>query len=303
MEKITGGLSNEVFKYKNLIFKFYNYSLLCLDYNFEEFVQTKLYEKYSNVPKIYQSICIDGKLIGRVEKFINATNVSKEHFTSEFGVYAKLLNNIHSINVNELSSQNPVPNFFTYLTNWTGLLDEQISLNLTNINQLIPEYHMVKKKANKYLKELNQFISHMQLETKLCHNDFQQLNVLVDSSNKFYVIDFEYASLNYIYYDIANYFAEFALDNTELKYNNKSYPNKEKRLEFYKQYFTDADVHARPTDYYEQFDELVLHFSPLVEYNWFIWALIKYTSTESIDYITYGKIRLENFLNLIEQQI
>ena len=291
MEKITGGLSNEVFKYKDLIFKFYNYSLLELDYNFEESVQKILYEKYSNVPEICQSIKVDGKLIGRVEKFINGTPVTKDHFTSNFDIYAKLLNKIHSINTNELNDQ--TPNFFVYLDKWTILLDEQIDLNLPELNEIVAEYKLIKEKANEYISNLLMFVSHMQLEFKLCHNDFQQLNVLVDSNNNYFVIDFEYASLNYIYYDIANYFAECALDNKELKYNKQLYPNKEKRCEFYRKYFNNS----YSEDYYNEFDFMVLNFSPLVEYTWYIWAIIKYTSTNSPDYLTYGKIRWKNFFN------
>ncbi len=292
MEKITGGLSNEVFKYKNLIFKFYNYSLLELDYSFEEFVQKKLYGKYANVPEICQSIRVDNKLIGRVEKFIKSTTVTKEHFTSDFKTYANILNKIHSIEIDYDGEK--VPNFFSYLNNWIGILNNQITSisDQTNFN-----HDKIKEKADEYLAGLMLFISQMQFELKLCHNDFQQLNVLVDSNNKYYVIDFEYASLNYIYYDIANYFAECALDNTELKYHEHLYPSKESRCQFYKEYFNNSN----PEDYYVQFDFLVLNFSPLVEYTWYVWAIIKYINTGSSDYLTYGKIRYDNFFNLINK--
>jgi len=297
MEKINGGLSNEVFKFNNLIFKLYNYSLLELNYEFEEFIQTKLYHKYHNVPEIAQSIRVDGKLIGRVEKYINSSNVSKEHFTTHFPTYAKLLNNIHSIDVSEKEFQKgKIPNFFIYINNWMCLLDEHIKSNTMNIIQLVPEYYNIKEKAEKYVYGLVEFATFMQMEMKLCHNDFQQLNILVDASNKFYVIDFEYASLNYIYYDIANYFAECALDNTQLKYNIKLYPSKEKRLDFYKEYFNNE----YPNEYYEEFDFLVSQFCPLVEFTWFVWTILKYISTKSSDYLTYGKIRLDNFIKLIE---
>ncbi len=295
MEKITGGLSNEVFKYKDLIFKFYNYSLLELDYGFEEHIQKKLYGKYANVPEICQSIRVDNKLIGRVEKFIKSTTVTKEHFTSDFKTHANILNNIHSIEVDYPGEK--IPNFFSYLNKWIEILDTQINFIQISGNQLKPDHNKIKEKADEYLAGLMLFISQMQLEMKLCHNDFQQLNVLVDSNNKYYVIDFEYASLNYIYYDIANYFAECALDNTELKYHEHLYPSKETRCEFYKEYFN----HSYPENYYVDFDFLVLNFAPVVEYNWYVWAMIKYINTGSTDYLTYGKIRYDNFFNLIDK--
>ncbi len=295
MEKIIGGLSNDVFKYKNLIFKFYKNSLLQLDNNFEEQVQKKLFEKFANVPEIVQSIIADGKLIGRIEKYIESTTVTKEHFMTEWAIYAKLLVQIHSTNINQLQSP---PNFFLYLEKWTQILDKQMESLEHEHTELFNNFKIIKEKADKYILELLMFANHMSMELVLCHNDFQQLNILVDSSNLYYIIDFEYASLNYLYYDIANYFAECAFDNSQLKYDNSKYPNINTRCKFYKEYF----YHKHSDDYYLQIDLLVNWFVPLVEYFWYIWSLIKYTDTKSQDYLTYGQIRYLNFINLLEQK-
>ena len=292
MEKITGGLSNELFKYKNLIFKFYNHSLLELDYSFEEKIQKKLYEKYANVPKIYQSIIVDDKLIGRIEKYIESVPITKEQFTSNYYVCANLLKSIHSTDIKSLGDS--CPNFFIYLDNWMRVLDEKMSDDC--LSDSLSEFKIIRHKANDYISQLLLFTSHMGFELSLCHNDFQQLNILADSANNYYLIDWEYSSLNYIYYDIANYFAECAFDNKELKYDKSQYPSKESRCQFYKEYFSNEYTE----DYYLNFDFLVRNFVPLVEYGWYVWALVKYLDTKSIDYLTYSKIRLENFNDYIE---
>lgn len=301
MEKITGGMSNDVFKYKDLIFKFYNYSVLELNYSFEEFVQKKLYEKYKNVPEISQSIYVDGKLIGRVEKYIDSTPVTKSHFvaTANAHIYSKLLKSIHTTDITDFKDKSPY--FFIYLDNWIKICDEIFSNNKFvkefDIHKI--NYESIKENGNKYIEGLLEFISYMQFELCLSHNDFQQLNILVAKSNPndFYVIDFEYASLNYPYYDIANYFSECAFDNSAVTYDPTLYPTTESRYNFYKEYFKDIN----PNPIKSELDYIVMQFCPLVEYYWYIWAIIKYSHTKCTDYLVYGKIRETNFINKLDE--
>jgi len=49
-----------------------------------------------------------------------------------------------------------------------------------------------------------------------CHNDLLLANILYDQEkHSIHFIDFEYAGLNYLAYDIANHFCEFAGNNYE----------------------------------------------------------------------------------------
>lgn len=300
MEKINGGMSNDVFRYRDLIFKFYNYSQLELNYSFEEFIQKKLYEKYKNVPEITQSIYVDNKLIGRIEKYIDSNPVSKSHFTasSNAHIYANLLKSIHSIDYTDFKDK--IPFFFTYLDNWAKIC-EVIFLNkefVKDCDKYKINYEYIKEKAKKYIDGLIEFICHMKFDLCLSHNDFQQLNVLVNksNSNEFYVIDFEYASLNYQYFDIANYFSECAFDNCSFTYDQTIYPNTELRYNFYQEYFKDTKHNTEKAE----LDYIVMQFCPLVEYYWYIWSLIKYANTNCLDYLVYGKIRETNFINKLE---
>ena len=301
MEKITGGMSNDVFRYRDLIFKFYNYSQLELNYTFEELVQKKLYEKYKNVPEITQSIYVDGKLIGRIEKYIDSVPVTKSHFISPRNahIYANLLKSIHTIDIDCFKETGPY--FFIYLDNWAKIChgiftDEEFKEDFVKhkIN-----YESIKVQANKYIEALLEFILHMQFKLCLSHNDFQQLNVLVAKSNPddFYVIDFEYTSLNYPYYDIANYFSECAFDNSAVTYDPILYPDINSRYNFYQEYFKDLEPNVAKSE----IDYIVMQFCPLVEYYWYIWSLIKYSHTKCSDYLVYGKIRETNFINKLAE--
>ena len=44
----------------------------------------------------------------------------------------------------------------------------------------------------------------------LCHNDVLAANILLDKDDNMHLVDFEYGSVNYAGYDIANFFNEFA---------------------------------------------------------------------------------------------
>ncbi len=283
MEKINGGLSNEVFKYKNLIFKFYNYSQLNLNYNWEQTIQTKCYLSGINTPKIHQPIIVNNKLFGRVEDFIESKTISLDDFKSKTKECATLLKQIHNISWEGL---NDVPCFFNYLNDWTKQVAELKSFDYPILN----DFEFIYKSGQEIINKCKKIGGYQVIS----HNDFQQLNILADNfdNNKWYIIDFEYSSLNYPYYDIANYFAECAMNNFELKYYPEKYPGKNKRNDFYSCYY-------ESNQNFDHIDEIVIEFSKLVEYTWFIWSIIKYHNTKSSDYLDYGVIRKNNFIKLI----
>ncbi len=284
MEKINGGLSNEVFKYKNLIFKFYNYSQLNLNYNWEQTIQTKCYQSKINTPKIHQPITVNNKLIGRVEDYIDSTTITLSDFRNKTKKCANLLKQIHSISWEGLTE---VPCFFNYLNEWSNQVYELKSLDYPILN----DWEIIYTKGQEIINRCKE-IGGSQV---ISHNDFQQLNILADNSdsNIWYIIDFEYSSLNYSYYDIANYFAECAMDNFELKCYPEKYPEKNKRYEFYSCYY-------ESNQNFDHIDEIVIEFTKFVEYTWFIWSIIKYHNTKSSEYLDYGVIRKNNFIKLIK---
>ena len=305
MEKINGGLSNDVFKYKNLIFKFYNYSQLKLNYNWEQTIQTKLYSLGLNTPKIHQSIEVDGKLIGRVEHFIDATPISINDFRNNYKNCACILKKIHETNLEGLLITNygtldykledciksntiipgslrttmlltelkDAPDFFNYIDQWSSTVLDIKSQNpdyqiLNEFDSIYQSGQIIKNNIIKICKELD-------ISKVISHNDFQQLNLLADSKNNWYIIDFEYSSLNYPYYDIANYFGQYET-GALLKYHLNE------KLDF------------------EKIDGIIKEFAKLVEYTWFVWSVIKYHNSKSIDYLDYGLIRKNIFIKLIK---
>lgn len=49
---------------------------------------------------------------------------------------------------------------------------------------------------------------------RLCHNDLNNLNIMMDDNNT-YLIDYEYSRYNHLAYDIANFLNESSINYTE----------------------------------------------------------------------------------------
>lgn len=40
---------------------------------------------------------------------------------------------------------------------------------------------------------------------RLCHNDLNNLNIMVSNQKRIYLIDYEYSKYNHVAYDLANF--------------------------------------------------------------------------------------------------
>ncbi len=69
------------------------------------------------------------------------------------------------------------------------------------------------KNSDSFIDTYNALISELK-ENVFSHNDFQENNLLVWNldKEKLTIIDFEYASLNFLGYDLASYFTECFID-------------------------------------------------------------------------------------------
>ena len=115
--------------------------------------------------------------------------------------------------------------------------------------------------------------------TAFCHNDLLSGNILIsrDGSAEITLIDYEYASYNYVAFDIANHFCEYAGFDGDFK---GKYPTQEKRLNFYKNYLkdnysgTETSLCENLSDdvaFLEGFDYAVLQSTSLAHFLWGIW--------------------------------
>ncbi|RUM67340.1 MAG: hypothetical protein DSZ06_01420 [Sulfurospirillum sp.] len=100
---------------------------------------------------------------------------------------------------------------------------------------------LLKQKDYHLLKYLNKFPKNM----AVVHSDLNYKNIIF-AKNRVYLIDFEYSSINDIYFDLASICVEFRLNNLEQRYLLGQYFKQKranyKKLELYK------DIYKRVVD-------------------------------------------------------
>jgi thiamine kinase-like enzyme len=132
-----------------------------------------------------------------------------------------------------------------------------------------------------------------------CHNDLLGANILFDPClNKVQLIDFEYGGFNYLSFDLANHFNEFAggTDGSGIP-NYDWFPAHERQCEFVTHYLTAVSGKPPPK---EDIDLLLHEIHGFILANhlyWGLWA-VNQAATEGcgeFDYLLYGGNRIRQY--------
>ncbi|KAM0677555.1 Ethanolamine kinase [Binucleata daphniae] len=110
-----------------------------------------------------------------------------------------------------------------------------------------------------------------------CHNDLLASNIIKLSSGAVYFIDYEYSGCNFVAFDIANHFAEYA----GYDFVVEKIPVRNNIIEFLG-YYGDTRI----------IDD-ILFFMPLTHLLWGLWALLR---DGDFDYHKYAIQRIEEFV-------
>jgi len=100
---------------------------------------------------------------------------------------------------------------------------------------------------------------------KTCHNDLNNLNILVTES-AVYLIDYDYAEYNFVAYDIAN-----TINETSIDYSKTTYPGFEVN-----KIYSPQEIYEFANHYpgvYPGLNDEVLRFMCVVNLYWAIWSL------------------------------
>lgn len=178
-----------------------------VDYNNEYNVLNEINDKNITSKLIYYNIDTGTKVSEYIEGF---TNIETE---KEFSDTLKKLHNIKS---NIIKDYN--------------LLDRLNTYESYNIKEHIDSDYYIMKSY--FINKYNQIKD--KREKKLCHNDLQNINI-INNNDYYYLIDFEYASYNDPYYDIASY------EHNPLKlfryyYNKETNKDDIKEIKLYQMY-------------------------------------------------------------------
>lgn len=135
-------------------------------------------------------------------------------------------------------------------------------------------------------------------KTAFCHNDVLAANVMVSPDLKdIQLIDFEYGGSNYVAFDIANHFNEYAGGTDHGVPDYELFPTEDKQREFVTEYLKTVKG-GEPTD--EEIDALhgeVRAFLLVNNLYWGLWAVNQgaVEGCDDFDYLLYAKHRTDRY--------
>jgi ethanolamine kinase len=145
-----------------------------------------------------------------------------------------------------------------------------------------------------------------------CHNDLLASNIL--SSVPLQLIDFEYGGINYLSYDIANHFNEFAggtapEDNSTPDYNK--FPDNAFQRNFCRAYLEECSTCSKQLatdkELEQQTDILMEEVQGFILANhlvWGLWGVVQSliaTDENGFDYMHYGSCRINRYFELKQE--
>lgn len=290
--KITGGITNQLYKVNvdeclAVLVRIFGAPGL-IDRDVENSVYAALSE--IGIAPPYHGRFANGRVEGWLEmRPLNVPELSV--FNKQI---AEKLARLH-VDFVPATSMNEEPTMWTQLRSW---MDQALVAKFKNESDEQRARDLDLKSLPSELDWLQDSVVPKDSKTAFCHNDALAANFLVSADSKdIQLIDFEYGGTNFVAFDIANHFNEYAGGTDHGVPDYGLFPNNEKQQEFIRSYLkasqgieaTDAEVDVLHTEV--QAYILVNH------HYWGLWA-VNQASTEGcddFDYLLYAKHRIGRY--------
>eukprot|EP01114_Cavostelium_apophysatum_P010759 TRINITY_DN24876_c0_g1_i1.p1 TRINITY_DN24876_c0_g1~~TRINITY_DN24876_c0_g1_i1.p1 ORF type:complete len:353 (-),score=113.41 TRINITY_DN24876_c0_g1_i1:6-1064(-) len=213
--------------------------------------------------------------------------VPNDLFTGKYN--AKIADWIGQWHRKDFEVKNKTPKIWSVIEKFYSIVPEKYSDERKQ--KIFEEMNIEKIRAE--LPALRKELESQNSPVVFCHNDLLGLNIIYDDrTDKINFIDYEYATLNFAAYDIANHFNEWA--GFECYFNQ--YPSKELQFGFFKAYLK-AFNGREPTE--KELNDLYVEVSKFTlasHYFWGVWALAQAEiSSIDFDYMDYARKRFKQY--------
>lgn len=200
----------------------------------------------------------------------NASHCDFEESDEQLVVAMEYLHRLHSVKTDEKVK------IFDNVDEGKKLLQ----LASATKGNLVREFYTLIEKVEKLYEFVKKDAIRLKYGRVLCHNDVYEPNFLVDDSNQIYLIDWEYAGLNYPANDIGCILSRYDWSDKQIERYLRAYVGRE---------LTD-DEHR----YY-------LAFLPISAFYWFCWGLYKGSVGEEDGFFFLPSYR--NLVRFIDQAL
>jgi thiamine kinase-like enzyme len=307
IKPVTGGITNKLFRVSGISGK---------DDSLPDSVLVRIFGGEGMIDRdsetaTYASLASQGIALGYHGRFENGRlEEFCDHMTSlkveEMGIpeislgIAKSLASMHvqykvPEDLKKYHDPSKPPTLWTQLTSW---LDQALNSKFKNDFDTKRAQYLELPKLKQELDWLQSSVISEVCKVGFCHNDLLAANIMWCSSTKaIQLIDFEYGGINYLSYDIANHFNEFAGGTDgDATPDYTKFPSPELQKDFVKEYLTSTG--KAPST--EEINALLKEIKGFVLANHLVWGLwgINQAATEGcreFDYLKYGTYRINQY--------
>ena len=156
------------------------------------------------------------------------------------------------------------------------------------------------KDVPKEIQWLKQTVVPVDAQVSFCHNDALAANILYNpTTGNIRLIDFEYGGMNYIAFDIANHWNEFAGGTDTGITNYDWFPTKDQQLFFLRSYLEKEGEQNGDATVVQELYHQVQAFILVNHLYWGLWAFNQAAveGCERFDYLLYAKNRLARYFD------
>ncbi|CAH3160727.1 probable ethanolamine kinase [Pocillopora verrucosa] len=212
---------------------------------------------------------------------------------------------LHAIKIDhENSKHRAEPMLFNGMMKYLNLLPEKFED--PEKNERFEQQAPSKAKLKEEIESLKSVLLKHKCPVVFCHNDMLCKNLLYNKDKDIILsIDYEYASMNFLPFDIGNHFCEYA-GVDEVDYN--LYPKREHQLKWIAVYLEEAarlrgETNPKISD--AEIEKLYVqanHFALAAHFYWSLWALVQaHFSAIDFDFLGYGITRFNEYFRRKEE--
>ena len=290
--KISGGITNQLYRVSGLTTQNVLVRIFGAEGMIDRDVENATYAALARdklAPKYFGRFAN-----GRIEEWLEARPLHVRELPLYIHPIARQLGHFHStfkVPPHLVQYHNPSqPGLWTQIHGW---MKQALESEFSNPRDEERAAALGLPQVAQELEWLEKHVVPSNAQVAFCHNDVLAANILKLQNDDIQLIDFEYGGVNYVAFDIANHFNEYAGGTDTGVPNYDWFPTDHEQEQFVKEYLNAAATNMTVAEMLEQVRAFVL----VNHLYWGLWA-VNQAATEGcddFDYLLYASHRIGQY--------